>query len=66
MWDESHGNFFTDQDPVICNAIARIFPNTHHLYCKWHLGFHECEPLRSLQCAYSTFIEDYNKWVKKI
>lgn len=65
MWNEAPKAIITDQDPVICNAIKRIFPNAHNRYCKWHLGLHECEHFRSLQCAHPIFNEDYNMWAKK-
>ncbi|XP_074352243.1 protein FAR1-RELATED SEQUENCE 5-like [Apium graveolens] len=66
MWNQAPGAIITDQDSAICNVIARMFPHTHHRYCKWHLGLHECEHLRSLQCAYPTFNEDYNNWCKNL
>ena len=27
-----------DQDRAMSNAIARVFPNTHHVLCTWHIG----------------------------
>ena len=65
MGNQAPGTIIIDQDPAICNAIARMFSQSHHRYCKWNLGHHECEHLRSLQCAYPTFGEDYNTWCKK-
>ncbi|XP_074342976.1 protein FAR1-RELATED SEQUENCE 7-like [Apium graveolens] len=63
--NQAPGAIITDQDSAISNAMARMFPYTHHRYCKWHLGLHECEHILSLYCAYPTFNEDYNNWCKK-
>jgi transposase-like protein len=27
----------TDQDKAMKNAIARVFPETRHRYCRWHI-----------------------------
>ncbi|XP_020263101.1 protein FAR1-RELATED SEQUENCE 5-like [Asparagus officinalis] len=31
------GAIITDQDRAMCNAIHKVFPNTRHRYCYWHL-----------------------------
>ncbi|GLT33421.1 hypothetical protein SLA2020_080150 [Shorea laevis] len=56
----------TDQDPAITNAIKRVFSNTHHRFCSWHISLHEDEHLRALRSSYNPgFDEQYYKWVRK-
>lgn len=45
--------------------LLGFLPCARHQYCKWHLGLHECEHIRSLQCAHPTFTEDYYKCAKR-
>ncbi|KAL4583170.1 hypothetical protein LXL04_007736 [Taraxacum kok-saghyz] len=54
----------TDQDKAIGNAIKKVFPNTRHRYCEWHIKKHELQHLGSLATHYSDFKESYKKWVK--
>ncbi|GLT47989.1 hypothetical protein SLA2020_216340 [Shorea laevis] len=55
----------TDQDPAIINAIKRVFPNTRHRFCIWHISLHADDHLHSLQAAYNPdFDQHYFKWVK--
>ncbi|XP_071709246.1 protein FAR1-RELATED SEQUENCE 5-like [Rutidosis leptorrhynchoides] len=54
----------TDQDKAICNAIKKVFPNTRHRYCAWHIKKHETEHLRPLKARFSDFKEMYKQWVK--
>lgn len=35
--NESFETFFTDQDPAIAAAFAKIFPSVMHLLCIWHI-----------------------------
>ncbi|KAL6558720.1 hypothetical protein OROMI_019070 [Orobanche minor] len=66
MWGKYPGAIITDQDPAIKNAIAKVFPKTHHRFCSWHISLHENEHLRSLRCAYNPeFDDEYTKWTKK-
>jgi hypothetical protein len=65
MWDKAPVAIITDQDIAICNAIKRVFPDTHHRYCIWHIGLHEDEHLRSLRSLYNPgFDKDYANWAK--
>ncbi|XP_020245275.1 protein FAR1-RELATED SEQUENCE 5-like [Asparagus officinalis] len=53
----------TDQDKGICNVIQRVFPNTRHRYCKWHLGKHMVDHLLSLQQLHGEeFANYFNRW----
>ncbi|XP_020257250.1 protein FAR1-RELATED SEQUENCE 5-like [Asparagus officinalis] len=53
----------TDQDKAICNAIQRVFPNTRHRYCKWHLGKHMVDHLLYLQKLHGEeFANYFNRW----
>ncbi|KAL7612830.1 hypothetical protein Lser_V15G07827 [Lactuca serriola] len=54
----------TDQDKAMGNAIKKVFPNTRHRYCAWHIKKHELEHLRPLIARYSDFKESYRQWVK--
>ncbi|CAI9290367.1 unnamed protein product [Lactuca saligna] len=46
------------------NAIKKVFPNTRHRYCAWHIKKHELEHLQPLITRYSDFKESYRQWVK--
>ncbi|XP_020256802.1 uncharacterized protein LOC109833512 [Asparagus officinalis] len=53
----------TDQDKAICNAIQKVFPNTRHRYCKWHIGKHMVDHLLSLQKLHGEeFANYFNRW----
>ncbi|XP_023734200.1 protein FAR1-RELATED SEQUENCE 5-like [Lactuca sativa] len=54
----------TDQDKAMGNAIKKVFPNTRHRFCAWHIKKHELEHLRPLVARYSDFKEAYIQWVK--
>ncbi|XP_023766136.2 protein FAR1-RELATED SEQUENCE 5-like [Lactuca sativa] len=45
------------------NAIKKVFPNTRHRFCSWHIRKHETEHLRSYVSRYSDFQETHRKWV---
>ncbi|GKV49141.1 hypothetical protein SLEP1_g55907 [Rubroshorea leprosula] len=66
MGGKAPGAIITDQDPAITNAIKRVFPNTRHRFCSWHISLHEDEHLQSLRSSYNPgFDEQYYKWVRK-
>ncbi|GKV13908.1 hypothetical protein SLEP1_g24867 [Rubroshorea leprosula] len=65
MGGKESGAIITDQDPTITNAIKKVFPNTPHRFCMWHISLHADEHLRSLRSSYNPgFDEQYYKWVK--
>nr|KAJ0220366.1 hypothetical protein LSAT_V11C200053570 [Lactuca sativa] len=53
----------TDQDKAMGNAIKKVFPNTRHRFCDWHIKKHESEHLRPFVTRYSDFQESYKDWV---
>nr|KAJ0198302.1 hypothetical protein LSAT_V11C700351870 [Lactuca sativa] len=64
MFNKHPSAMITDQDKAIGNAIKKVFPNTRHRYCAWHIKKHELEHLRLLVAHYSDFKESYRRWVK--
>ncbi|XP_023766087.2 protein FAR1-RELATED SEQUENCE 5-like [Lactuca sativa] len=64
MFNKHPYAMITDQDKAIGNAIKKVFPNTRHRYCAWHIKKHELEHLRPLVAHYSDFKESYTRWVK--
>ncbi|KAL4588735.1 hypothetical protein LXL04_001630 [Taraxacum kok-saghyz] len=54
----------TDQDKAIGNAIKKVFPNSQHRFCTWHIKRHELEHLRTYITSYSDFQESYRRWLK--
>ncbi|XP_052624883.1 protein FAR1-RELATED SEQUENCE 5-like [Lactuca sativa] len=53
----------TDQDKAMGNAIKKVFPNTRHRFCAWHIKKHEQEHIKPYVSRYSDFKESYTKWV---
>ncbi|GLT59106.1 hypothetical protein SLA2020_319450 [Shorea laevis] len=65
MGGKAPGAIITDHDPIIINAIQRVFPNTRHRFCIWHMSLHEDEHLHPLRSSYNpNFDEHYYRWVK--
>nr|KAJ0189448.1 hypothetical protein LSAT_V11C800444230 [Lactuca sativa] len=52
-----------DQDKVMGNAIKKVFPNTRHRFCEWHIKKNESEHLLPFVARYSDFQESYRDWV---
>ncbi|CAI9284600.1 unnamed protein product [Lactuca saligna] len=53
----------TDQDKAMGTAIKKVFPNTRHRFCDWHIKKHESDHLRPFVTHYSDFQESYKDWV---
>ncbi|XP_020272312.1 protein FAR1-RELATED SEQUENCE 5-like [Asparagus officinalis] len=53
------GAIITDQDRAMCNAIHKVFPNTRHSYCYWHLQRHIADHLHTLNSVYSEEFQKY-------
>ncbi|XP_020271889.1 protein FAR1-RELATED SEQUENCE 5-like [Asparagus officinalis] len=53
----------TDQDKAMCGAIHKVFPQTRHRFCSWHL---HRNALQNIQSMHNEYGEDvgikYNKW----
>nr|GEY37938.1 protein FAR1-related sequence 5-like [Tanacetum cinerariifolium] len=54
----------TDQDLVMGIAIEKVFPQTRHRYCAWHIQKHVLDHLQPLRSRYDDFQDTYTKWVK--
>ncbi|XP_077252699.1 protein FAR1-RELATED SEQUENCE 5-like [Tasmannia lanceolata] len=52
----------TDMDPAMKNAIGRVFPDTHHRFCSWHIHRHLLEHVAEMRDSTSKFCLDYNRW----
>ncbi|KAL4580155.1 hypothetical protein LXL04_016336 [Taraxacum kok-saghyz] len=64
MFSKYTNSIITDQDKAISNAIKKVFPNSRHRFCTWHIKKHELEHLRTYVTSYNDFQESYRKWVK--
>ncbi|KAL4585699.1 hypothetical protein LXL04_010323 [Taraxacum kok-saghyz] len=64
MFSKYPNSIITDQDKAISNAIKKVFPNSRHRFCTWHIKKHELEHLRTYVTSYIDFQESYRKWVK--
>ncbi|KAL4313853.1 protein FAR1-RELATED SEQUENCE 5 [Arachis duranensis] len=63
MSGQSPVSITTDHDRVIRVAINRVFPNTRHRFCKWHI-FKECqEKLSHVLSEHVNFEADLHKCV---
>nr|GEU69652.1 protein FAR1-related sequence 5-like [Tanacetum cinerariifolium] len=45
-------------------AISKVFLNTKHWYCAWHVQRHVLEHLQPFRSRYDDFEDTYNQWVK--
>lgn len=55
----------TDQDPQIGGAIAKVFPNTRHRFCSWHISKHIAEKEVLLKSQYGDeFSKFFNNWYR--
>ncbi|XP_023763062.1 protein FAR1-RELATED SEQUENCE 5-like [Lactuca sativa] len=63
MFDKYPKAIITDQDKAMGNAIRKVFRNTQHRFCSWHIRKHETEHLRSYVSRYSDFQETHRRWV---
>ncbi|KAJ9552192.1 hypothetical protein OSB04_016237 [Centaurea solstitialis] len=64
MFNKHPRAIITYQDKAMGNAIKKVFPNTRHRYCAWHIKKHELEHLWPFKAHYSDFEEIYRKWIK--
>ncbi|XP_039127221.1 protein FAR1-RELATED SEQUENCE 5-like [Dioscorea cayenensis subsp. rotundata] len=54
----------TDQDLAMGKAIAKVFPNSGHRLCSWHIGRNSMKYLVDLKSK-EGFLGDYNSWLHR-
>lgn len=54
---------FTDQAQAISNAIIRVFPNTHHSLCLWHIDRNACANLSNVFKKFKKFASEFQKCI---
>ncbi|GJS71887.1 FAR1-related sequence 5-like protein [Tanacetum coccineum] len=64
MFNKHPTAIITDQDKAMGNAILKVFPNTRHRYCAWHINKHERDHLQPLKTHHTDFKELHREWVK--
>ncbi|GJY80345.1 FAR1-related sequence 5-like protein [Tanacetum coccineum] len=57
-------SIITDQDLAMGIAFGKVFPQTRHRHCAWHIQKHVLEHLQPLRSQYDDFQDTYTKWVK--
>lgn len=53
----------TDKDMIIRSAIARVFPETRHRFCKWNVFTEALEKLSHVYSTYPSFETELHKCV---
>ncbi|XP_052201147.1 protein FAR1-RELATED SEQUENCE 5-like isoform X2 [Diospyros lotus] len=53
----------TDQDRVICSAVAQVFPRTRHRLCKWNVFREAREKLSHVYQSYPAFEAEFQRCV---
>ncbi|XP_015577555.2 protein FAR-RED IMPAIRED RESPONSE 1 isoform X2 [Ricinus communis] len=56
---------FTDQDKFLEEAIAEVFPNSHHCFCLWHILSKIPEKLSYVIRQHENFMTKFNKCIFK-
>ena len=54
-------SIITDQDGAITGAIAKIFPNTRHHFCLWHIYKNATKNLTHVFKEGSNFAADFSE-----
>ncbi|KAF8406970.1 hypothetical protein HHK36_006091 [Tetracentron sinense] len=67
-WLKAMGNrhpssIITDQDPAMKAAIAKVFPNTNHRFCLWHILQKVPEKLGHVYREHPTFKSKWDKCI---
>ncbi|KAK8950708.1 Protein FAR1-RELATED SEQUENCE 5 [Platanthera zijinensis] len=52
----------TDMDGAMYNAIKKVFPDTCHRFCSWHIGKHLVEHVLEIRDINGDFKKDYYEW----
>ncbi|XP_028803394.1 protein FAR1-RELATED SEQUENCE 5-like [Neltuma alba] len=50
---------FTDQDPAMAKAIAKVFPESYHRLCAWHLSQNACKHINHVYKKSDSFASDF-------
>ncbi|XP_077238587.1 protein FAR1-RELATED SEQUENCE 5-like isoform X2 [Tasmannia lanceolata] len=53
----------TDLDPDIGEAVAKVFPKTHHHFCKWHILRKFPEKLGHIERKHHDFVGEFSKCI---
>ncbi|KAK8952478.1 Protein FAR1-RELATED SEQUENCE 5 [Platanthera zijinensis] len=62
MFDTAPKVIITDMDGAMYNAIKRVFPQTRHRFCSWHIGKHLVEHVLEIRDSNGDFKKDYYEW----
>ena len=57
-------SIITDQDVAMGKSISKVFPETKHRFCAWHIQKHVLEHLQPWRSRYEDFEDAYYQWVK--
>ncbi|XP_077222007.1 protein FAR1-RELATED SEQUENCE 5-like [Tasmannia lanceolata] len=60
MHGKAPGARITDMDLAMKNAIKRVFPDTRHRFCEWHIWKHLLEKVVEMRETEGEFYRDYN------
>jgi len=63
MDEVSLNTIIIDQDTVISNAVAKVFPEVNHHYCVWHIEKKVLEYLNHIYHEHSEFKNQFHKCI---
>ncbi|PIA56959.1 hypothetical protein AQUCO_00700963v1 [Aquilegia coerulea] len=53
----------TDQDRIIRSAVAQVFPDTHHRFCKWNIFMESQDKLLPVYQSHPSFEAEFRKCI---
>ncbi|KAK8945032.1 Protein FAR1-RELATED SEQUENCE 5 [Platanthera zijinensis] len=62
MFEKAPSAIITDMDHAMYNSIQKVFPNTRHRFCSWHINKHLLENVYEMRNTEGEFIRDYKKF----
>jgi hypothetical protein len=65
MGGKSPVSIITDQDKAMCGAISKVFPNTRHRLCLWHIRKKFAEKLSHIYHKSSNFKRELKKCIRE-